>query len=99
MCDAARRLGLPARMVSGYALNHGPDLETKAPDLWTEAWIEELGWIGFDPIHDLCPSEAAVRLAVGIDTNAVASVRAAPYGGAPGALNRQTSIAVRRVGG
>ncbi len=73
---AVRGLDIPARFVTGYVLAE----ETGAARLhfWAEAWDEGLGWIGFDPANNLCPTEAYVRLACGLDLNTAVPVRLVP---------------------
>jgi transglutaminase-like putative cysteine protease len=47
----------------------------QAMHAWAEAYVEGLGWVGFDPRMNRCPDERYVRLAVGFgmdDTRAVA---------------------------
>ncbi|KVN12738.1 MULTISPECIES: transglutaminase family protein [unclassified Burkholderia] len=34
---------------------------------WAEAYVEGLGWVGFDPFMNRCPDERYVRLAAGLD--------------------------------
>jgi transglutaminase-like putative cysteine protease len=59
---AARRLGCPARCVSGYLLG---EEETAVLHVWAEAHVDALGWVGFDPVHGMSPNERYVRLAIG----------------------------------
>jgi transglutaminase-like putative cysteine protease len=68
---AARSLHLPARYVSGY---RGDGEAHCAPHGWAEAWVERLGWIGFDPATGLSPDESYVRVAVGLDAAGAASI-------------------------
>lgn len=35
---------------------------------WGEAYVDGLGWVGFDPILNRCPDERYVRLATGFDS-------------------------------
>ena len=72
---AARRLDIPARYVVGYRL---ADDGEGALHAWAEAFDEGLGWIGFDPQHQLCPTERYVRLAVGLDAATAPTLRAVP---------------------
>lgn len=74
---AARALGVPSRFVSGYVF----DEEQARFHAWAEAWDEGLGWIGFDPALNLCPSDFHVRLASGLDAASAAPVRSVPIGG------------------
>ena len=77
-CAAARHLGLPARYVSGHFVH--PETQP-AGHAWAEAWVEDLGWIGFDPTHGISTSGRHVRVAVGLDYLDAAPVRGARRGG------------------
>ncbi len=46
-----------------------------------KAHIEGLGWIGFDAANRQCPTDAYVRVAVGLDYLGAAPVRGNRYGG------------------
>ena len=76
----ARALGTPARYVSGYYLRSDGD-EQVAGHAWAEAYVEDLGWIGFDPAHGVSPGERHVRIATGLDYLSAAPVRGARSGG------------------
>ena len=76
---ACRGCGLPARYVSGYVLP-GED-ETPRMFAWAEAIAPKLGWIAFDPVHDLCPNASYVRVAVGLDATGAAPFRGSHSGG------------------
>ncbi len=69
---AARATGVPARYVSGYCDIH--DGHRPTPHGWADAWVEGLGWIGFDPTLRLSPEEHHVRVAVGFDAQGAAPV-------------------------
>jgi len=77
---AARKLGFPARYVSGH-LAHADGRELEAAHAWAEAKVGGLGWIGFDPANDVCPTEAYLRVAVGLDYLGAAPIRGSRYGG------------------
>ncbi|HEY9215975.1 MAG TPA: transglutaminase family protein [Ancylobacter sp.] len=81
----ARHLGVPARYVSGYLVGDGSDATQgaghQAGHAWAEAYVEGLGWVGFDPTNLQCPTEAYVRVAVGLDYLSAAPVRGNRYGG------------------
>jgi transglutaminase-like putative cysteine protease len=64
-CVAARSLGVPARFVSGFA--SWDDAAGATAHCWAEAYIEGLGWIGFDPSIGLSPQDRHVRVAVALD--------------------------------
>ena len=76
----ARQMGVPARYVSGHLLRQDTEHQ-EAAHAWAEAWIEDLGWVGFDPANGVCPTERYVRVAAGLDYLGAAPVRGASYGG------------------
>jgi len=77
-CAAARHIGVPARYVSGHFVH--PETQP-AGHAWAEAWIDDLGWVGFDATHGISTSERHVRVAVGLDYLDAAPVRGARRGG------------------
>ncbi len=70
----ARLLGVPARYVSGYFLQDSAETAT-AGHAWAEAHVDGFGWIGFDAANNICPTEAYVRVAIGLDYGEAAPVR------------------------
>lgn len=77
---AARRLGAPARYVSGH-LSREDGVQLEAAHAWAEAYVPDLGWIGFDAANGLCPTPAYLRVAVGLDYLGAAPVRGSRIGG------------------
>lgn len=75
----ARALDVPARCASGYYL--GEDSGSRRHS-WAEAYIEGLGWVGFDTVHEICPQDHHIRVAVGLDTVEADTLRGA-YGVVP----------------
>ncbi|MBN8890137.1 MAG: transglutaminase family protein, partial [Rhodospirillales bacterium] len=97
MIAAARALGMPARYVTGYLLLEGDEAEASvAHHAWAEAWVEELGWVGFDAANCLCPTDRYVRLAVGLDAASAAPIRGVRRG--TGAEHLCVDVAVRLAG-
>lgn len=88
---AARALDIPARYVTGYLL--GDEEEPSAFHAWAEAFDDGLGWIGFDPMLQLCPTDRHVRLAAGLDGLAATPLRAVPAGDG----TRQVSLNVTAI--
>ncbi len=78
--SAAREMGFPARYISGH-LMRPEQARTHAAHAWAEAHVEDYGWIGFDPANRQCPTDAYVRVAVGLDYQDAAPVRGARTGG------------------
>ena len=84
--SAARTLGVPARYVTGY-LVLGEQSRSDAHHAWAEAWVDGLGWVGFDVANRICPTERYVRLAVGLDAGGAAPVVGSRRGGQHEALD------------
>lgn len=78
---AARHLNIPARYVSGYMRRIDGENDQAAGHAWAEVLIDDLGWVGFDPANGISPTEAYVRIAVGLDYLGAAPIRGIRYGG------------------
>lgn len=63
---ASRKMGLPARYVSGY-LMMDDRVEQVASHAWAETHVDGLGWVAFDAANGISPDERYVRIAVGRD--------------------------------
>jgi transglutaminase-like putative cysteine protease len=89
---AARYLDIPARYIAGYLQMADGRIEQEAGHAWAEAFIPNIGWVGFDPANGLCPTEAYVRVAVGLDSIGAAPVRGVRFG--VGSENLEVAITV-----
>lgn len=78
---AARTLGIPARYVGGHFHRADGVTAQEAGHAWAEAYVENLGWVGFDPTNGICTTDAHVRVAMGLDYLGAAPVRGTRYGG------------------
>jgi transglutaminase-like putative cysteine protease len=79
---ACRAADVPARYVTGYLLMSDAAPETHdAHHAWAEAWVEGLGWIGFDVANRICPTDHYVRMATALDAYYAAPVRGTRRGG------------------
>jgi len=70
MIALVRGLGIPCRYVSGYLFHEGSGHERSASNAthaWVEAYLPELGWVGFDPTNNLIAGERHIRTAIGRD--------------------------------
>lgn len=90
---AARSLSVPARYITGYLVLE-EDTHADAHHAWAEAWVEGLGWVGFDVTNRVCPTARYVRLAAGLDAGYAAPVTGLRRGGAVEAL--KVSVEVQR---
>jgi transglutaminase-like putative cysteine protease len=76
----ARVLGIPARYVGGYLLRQDGKANQAAGHAWAEAFVDGLGWVGFDAANGICATDAHVRVAVGLDYLGAAPLRGARSG-------------------
>ena len=97
---AARRLGYPARYVSGYLLTDDV-AQQDASHAWADAWVEGLGWVGFDVANGISPDDRYVRVATGLDYGDAAPITGVRFGAgeevSPGRPARATVTAVPGV--
>ncbi|MFD1951072.1 transglutaminase domain-containing protein [Sphingomonas arantia] len=93
----ARVLGLPARYVSGHLFRRDGASDQPAAHAWAEAYIEGIGWIGFDPANAICPDDAYVRVAVGLDYREAAPVSGARTGGGMETLDVGVRVALSQI--
>jgi transglutaminase-like putative cysteine protease len=91
---AARTLALPARYVTGYLLTDQDD--AVAHHAWAEAFVPDLGWVGFDAANGQCPTARYVRLAVGLDAPLAAPVRGMRQGAASETLQVSVEVSSRQ---
>ena len=89
---AAHALDIPARYVGGYCRGTAATAAGRSGHAWAEAFVPELGWIAFDPANGYCPTDAHVRVAIGLDALGAAPVRGTRYG--PGAETLAVAIKV-----
>lgn len=89
---AARRLGVPARYVSGHLVRSDGQVEQDAAHAWAEAFVDGLGWVGFDAANGVCPGEAYVRVAAGLDSLGASPVRGTSYGGGAESLDVRLTV-------
>ncbi len=72
----ARSIGLPARVVSGWAISQAADSQVVYADQahqWAEVPFSDLGWVRFEPTPGGAPSRAASRREAVATPSAVAT--------------------------
>lgn len=86
-----RAAGRPARYVSGYLMM---DRRTHqdATHAWAEAYVEGLGWVGFDVSNGISPDKRYVRVASGLDYADAAPVFGTRFGTARETMAVQLSV-------
>lgn len=94
MIAIVRRLGLPARYVSGYiaprAAGDRAGLVASATHAWLDVLFPGIGWAGFDPTNNTEAAARHIRVAVGRDYADVPPTR----GVFKGASASQLSVSV-----
>ena len=76
----ARSIGLPARVVSGWAIGQTPQWQTITADRahqWAEVAFEGLGWVDFDPTPAGPQARAALDTLAGGEPDAIEDAVAA----------------------
>ena len=61
-------------------------MRQEAGHAWAEAYVPDVGWVGFDPANGISPTDAHVRVAIGLDYLGAAPVRGTRKGGGAEAL-------------
>lgn len=109
MMEAARRLGIATRFVSGYlydpALDEtndeaAPTATTGAGSThaWLQAYLPGAGWVPFDPTNNLLGGNTLIRVGVAREPRQAAPVSGSWFG-SPGAyLGMEVQVQVQRVG-
>ena len=92
----ARTGGVPARFVSGHFLRSDGAEHQEAGHAWAEAFVPDLGWVGFDPANGVSTTDAHARVAIGLDYLGAAPVRGTRYGGGAETLN--VAVKVEQAG-
>jgi transglutaminase-like putative cysteine protease len=88
---AARVIGVPARYVAGYIDPYVDGMQQT--HAWAEAYVADLGWVGFDPANRQSPTDAYIRLCAGLDASDAAPVRGAVSIVGKEALSVQVEVA------
>ncbi len=89
---AARSMGYPARYVSGY-LMMSDRVHQDATHAWAEAFVEGLGWVGFDVSNGYSPDPRYVRVATGLDYAEAAPIAGLYYGASSEAMSVDIEVA------
>ena len=95
MIAITRRVGLPARYVSGYIAREAADrdgLVASATHAWVEVRFPELGWVGFDPTNSTDAGARHIRVAVGRDYADVPPTRGVFKGNAASQLSVSVDV-------
>jgi len=111
MMEAARRLGVATRFVSGYL--YDPSLDRAAIEgdddtpsdtvgagathAWLQAYLPGAGWVPFDPTNNLTGGSQLVRVGVARDPRLAAPISGSWYGEPDAYVGMDVDVRVRRV--
>jgi transglutaminase-like putative cysteine protease len=93
---AARKIGVPARYVSGHLFRRDGASVQPAAHAWAEAWVDDLGWVAFDPANGISADDAHVRVAGGLDYWDAAPIAGARSGGGTEELHVKVEVTAPR---
>lgn len=103
MMEAARRLGIATRFVSGYlydpALDGGIETGTVgagSTHAWLQAYLPGAGWVPFDPTNNLLGGNQLIRVGVARDPSQAAPISGTWYGEPGDYLGMTVNVAVKR---
>ncbi|MFN8437505.1 MAG: transglutaminase family protein [Cytophagales bacterium] len=84
---------LPARYVSGY-INQGLNFKGDSfMHAWVEAFVPELGWVGFDPTNNLLVDYHFIKVSHGVDYSDCTPIKGVLYTNGPQAMNYKVLVA------
>lgn len=92
----ARSIGVPARYISGHLFRRDGVTMQEAAHAWVEAYVDDLGWVGFDPSNGICADDAYIRVATGLDYADAAPFAGARNGGGVETLAVDVQVRVAR---
>ena len=74
LISAARFNNLPARYINGFLLEETASGENTT-HAWAEIFINDLGWIAFDPSHKKCIDDKYIRISTGYDFEDASTIK------------------------
>ena len=103
MMEAARRLGVATRFVSGYlydpALDDGEDSGTVGAGYthaWLQAYLPGAGWVPFDPTNNLLGGTELIRVGIARDPSQAAPISGSWFGESDDYIGMTVSVTVKR---
>ena len=108
--EAARRLGVATRFVSGYLYDPSLDDDHGAATgkavsgagvthAWLQAYLPGAGWVPFDPTNNLHGDNQLIRVGVARDPAHAAPISGSWFGPAGAYLGMTAEVRVRRRAG
>ena len=78
-CALARLNGIPTRYVSGYLHQGNGYFGDSQMHAWAEAYIPNIGWVGFDPTNNLLANSNHIKVAHGKDFKDCSALKGIVY--------------------
>jgi len=111
MMEAARRLGIATRFVSGYLYDPALDVDPGVADVgpvapvvgagtthaWLQAYLPGAGWVPFDPTNNLLGGTHLIRVGIARDPSQAAPISGSWFGESGDYLGMDVSVTVQRV--
>jgi transglutaminase-like putative cysteine protease len=109
MMEAARRVGVATRFVSGYLYDAALDANAiggsgvttgaGATHAWLQAYLPGAGWVAYDPTNNLLDGNQLIRVGVARDPAFAAPVSGSWFGEADAYVGLEASVQVQRRAG
>ena len=110
MMEAARRLGVATRFVSGYLYDPALDRDAEAgaeadttaivgagsTHAWLQAYLPGAGWVPFDPTNNLLGGNTLIRVGVARDPRQAAPILGSWFGPPDAYLGMDVAVHVQR---
>lgn len=106
MMEAARRLGIATRFVSGYLYDAALDENAQEPGdsivgagathAWLQAYLPGAGWVAFDPTNNLMGSARLIRVGVARDPALASPIAGSWFGEADAYAGMDVVVKVTR---
>ncbi len=109
MMEAARRLGVATRFVSGYLYDAALDAPAPGAPVdsgvtgagsthaWMHAYLPGAGWVAYDPTNNLMSSSQLIRVGVARDPALAAPISGSWFGEADAYEGMTATVQVRRI--
>ena len=88
----ARQFGIPCRYVSGYLHQGNGYFGDSQMHAWNEAYVLDVGWMGFDPTNNILAGENHIKVAHGKDYSDCAPLKGIVYSQGENSTNHSVQV-------